>query len=260
MARTPRTNEDATEVRTEPAEARRAQIVRLDNVHKIYGVGQARVHALRDVSLRIERGEFVAVMGPSGSGKSTLLHILGCLDRPTEGKYYFDGSDTALLSERELVRIRNRRIGFVFQSYNLLPRETALENVTLPLIYAGAERAAERGRAALAAVGLEARAHHRPGQLSGGEQQRVAIARALVKNPDLLLADEPTGNLDSRTAASLMELLSRIHHDAGLTIVLITHNPDIAAYAQRIIRLHDGCIVADLPSEASGAKGTPRLP
>ncbi len=254
MADRSRTDTDTSHARAEAASSRTEPIVRLANVQKFYGIGRAQVYALSDVSLQIERGQFVAVMGPSGSGKSTLLHILGCLDKPSEGKYCFDGVDTDRLSERALARLRNQRIGFVFQSYNLLPRETALENVSLPLIYAGANRAKERAQAALAAVGLAARAGHRPGQLSGGEQQRVAIARALVKNPDLLLADEPTGNLDSRTAAALMELVWSIHKNAGLTIVLITHNPDIAAYAERIIRLRDGRIVADLPSTATGSK------
>jgi len=245
MAETAKTAAGGSSGDADTLRGKAGPIVRLERVHKLYGSGAARVHALRDVSLQVERGEFVAVMGPSGSGKSTLLHILGCLDRPTEGRYYFDGTDTAQLSDRELARIRNRRIGFVFQAYNLLPRETALENVSLPLLYAGMEGAKDRARAALAAVGLDERARHRPGQLSGGEQQRVAIARALVKNPDLLLADEPTGNLDSATAEKLMELITVIHRSSGLTIILITHNPDIAAYAERIIRLHDGRIAWD---------------
>jgi putative ABC transport system ATP-binding protein len=190
----------------------------------------------------VRRGEFVAIMGPSGSGKSTLLHILGCLDHPTEGRYLFDGQDVRTFTDRELALTRNKRIGFVFQSFNLLVRETALENVTLPLLYAGQKNVLARGREALAAVGLADRMHHRPGQLSGGEQQRVAIARAIVKNPDLVLADEPTGNLDSQVGEQILELFRSVHQ-RGLTIVLITHNPEIARLGNRTVRLRDGQIV-----------------
>lgn len=219
------------------------------DLHKVYRAGPAEVHALRGVSLRVQRGEFLAVMGPSGSGKSTLLHILGCLDRPTRGTYFFDGTDVSTLNERELARVRNRRIGFVFQSFNLLPRETALENVTLPLMYAGIRGLRKRGMHALELVGLAARAHHFPGQLSGGEQQRVAIARALVKEPEVILADEPTGNLDSRTTRDILELFHRAHR-RGIAIVIITHNREVAEHAERIVHLRDGLIVSteELPA------------
>lgn len=180
-------------------------------------------------------------MGPSGSGKSTLLHILGCLDRPTSGLYLYDGMDVAKLSSRELARLRNRRIGFVFQSFNLLPRETALENVTLPLVYAGERGLRRRGMEALSMVGLADRAHHFPGQLSGGEQQRVAIARALIKEPEVILADEPTGNLDSRTTEEILTLFHRAHR-RGITVVIITHNREVAEHAERIVHLRDGTI------------------
>jgi len=222
-------------------------LVHLDGINKIYSDGALRVHALRDANLRVNRGEFVSVMGPSGSGKSTLLHILGCLDHPTEGRYLFDGEDTSGFSDERLAMTRNRRIGFVFQSFNLLLRESALENVSLPLMYAGEADAKARSKAALERVGLGERMGHRPGQLSGGEQQRVAIARAMVKQPDIILADEPTGNLDTQVGANIMDVFRNLHSD-GLTIILITHNPEIGAMAQRQLRLRDGQLGEDEPA------------
>jgi putative ABC transport system ATP-binding protein len=215
------------------------QIIRLENVAKTYIDGPLRVQALRDVNLCVERGEFVVVMGPSGSGKSTLLHILGCLDRPTEGSYFFAGDNVNKFSDHTLALTRNQRIGFVFQTFNLLVRETALENVSLPLLYSGTERATERARAALGEVGLSERVGHRPGQLSGGEQQRVAIARALVKKPDLILADEPTGNLDTQVGKQIVELFCQLHRE-GMTIILITHNPEFTNVGDRVVLIRDG--------------------
>jgi len=219
-------------------------MIHLDHVHKVYEDGSLKVHALRDVCLRVERGEFVTIMGPSGSGKSTLLHILGCLDHPTGGRYLFDGHDVRAFTDRQLALTRNKRIGFVFQSFNLLLRETALENVTLPLLYSAEKNVTARGREALDAVGLTHRLHHRPGQLSGGEQQRVAVARAIVKQPDLILADEPTGNLDSAVGHQIMELFEKVHRQ-GMTIVLITHNAEIARLGDRTLHLRDGQITED---------------
>ncbi len=219
-------------------------IIDARNLHKVYDGGSTQVHALRGIDLQVARGEFVAVMGPSGSGKSTLLHILGCLDHATSGTYLFDGQPVDRLSDRELARLRNRRVGFVFQSFNLLPRETALENVTLPLLYAGVRNARRRGIRALETVGLAHRMHHYPGQLSGGEQQRVAIARALVKEPDVILADEPTGNLDTKTTEQILEIFHRVHRQ-GITVVVITHNRDVAVHAERIVFLRDGRIVGE---------------
>ena len=218
-------------------------MIQLENVHKVYEDGSLKVHALSDLCLRVERGEFVTIMGPSGSGKSTLLHILGCLDHPTGGRYLFDGQDVRTFADRQLALTRNKRIGFVFQSFNLLLRETALENVTLPLLYSGEKNVTARGREALDAVGLAHRLHHRPGQLSGGEQQRVAIARAIVKQPDLILADEPTGNLDSQVGDQIMQLFEKVHQQ-GITIVLITHNPAIARLGDRTLHLRDGQIAS----------------
>jgi len=217
------------------------------NVVKTYGEGETAVYALRGVSLTIERGDYVAVMGASGSGKSTLMNILGCLDIPSSGRYLLDGVDVSRLSDRQLALVRNRRIGFVFQSFNLIPRTSALANVELPLAYAGLKGAERRrrARAALALVGLAERAHHEPNQLSGGQQQRVAVARALVTAPALVLADEPTGNLDTQSTGDVLSVLDRLNR-SGRTIVLITHEPDVAEHARRLIRLVDGRIVQDV--------------
>ena len=222
--------------------------IRLDNVHKTYDLGEFQVHALRGVSLEIYPGEFVAVMGASGSGKSTLMNILGCLDKPTKGHYFLDGKDVSVLTKSELAGIRSHKIGFVFQQFNLLSRTTALENVELPTIYSGvpvAERAV-RAQAALKRVGLADRAGHHPSQLSGGQQQRVAIARALVNNPSLLLADEPTGNLDSRTSVEIMDIFQKLNSEVGLTVVIVTHEPDIAQYAKRAMEFRDGKMKKDV--------------
>ena len=226
-----------------------AALIRLEGVHKIYDLGEVQVHALRGVSLEILAGEFVAVMGASGSGKSTLMNILGCLDRPTRGHYYLDGTDVSQFSKVELARIRNRKLGFVFQQFNLLARTSALENVELPTIYAGItpQERERRARESLARVGLADRAHHFPSQLSGGQQQRVAIARALVNRPTILLADEPTGNLDSRTSVEIMDILQRLNEEEGLTVVLVTHEQDIAQYAKRALEFRDGKLRRDIP-------------
>ncbi len=239
-------------------------VIHIDHVHKTYDLGEVQVHALRGISLDIRRGEFVAIMGASGSGKSTFMNIVGCLDRPTRGAYFLNGVNVATLSKVELARIRNRHIGFVFQGFNLLARTTALENTELPGIYAGMDtkQRQEQALAALHKVGLAGREHHFPSQLSGGQQQRVAIARALMNEPSILLADEPTGNLDSRTAVEIMDILQRLNAETGLTIALVTHEPDIAAYAKRTVIFGDGRIRQDspVPHPLIAAEVLPHLP
>jgi ABC-type lipoprotein export system ATPase subunit len=220
-----------------------APVIRLENVSRAYP-GRISVEALSGIDLVVEAGEFLAIMGPSGSGKSTLLHIMGCLDRPTSGHYLFRGREVSSLPDRDLAHIRNREIGFVFQAFNLLPEETALENVALPLVYSGVNGKRKKAREALEQVGLGKRMTHRPGELSGGEQQRVAIARALVKRPSVLLADEPTGNLDTESGENVLASLGRLR-DEGLTVVVITHDPEVASRAGRIVQLRDGSLVGD---------------
>ena len=222
-------------------------LIQMRDVEKVYRMDGVEVRALRGVSLSVEPGEFVAIMGPSGSGKSTCMNILGCLDRPTGGTYTLDGTDVTTLNDVALARLRNRRLGFVFQSFNLLPRTPAIENVELPMVYAGSSRRRERALEALEAVGLRERGGHLPTQLSGGEQQRVAIARALVMSPQIILADEPTGNLDSATAGEIMGLLEQLSRQ-GITIILVTHEADIAAHARRHVQFRDGRIVRDEPT------------
>jgi putative ABC transport system ATP-binding protein len=222
-------------------------VIELEQIHKTYTMGDVEVHALRGVSLTIKEGEFVAIMGTSGSGKSTTMNIIGCLDRPTRGAYILDGQDVSELSKDERADIRNRKLGFVFQGFNLLSRTSALENVELPMLYADVESTERHARAmeALASVGLAGREHNHPNQLSGGQQQRVAIARSLVNRPALILADEPTGNLDSRTSIEVMEIFQKLNREQGITLVLVTHEPDIAQYATRVVVFKDGRIKED---------------
>jgi putative ABC transport system ATP-binding protein len=226
-------------------------IIEAQEITKVYSLGDIDVNALRGVSLTIQKGEFVAVMGPSGSGKSTFMNILGCLDKPTNGKYLLENIDTGDLDRDELAGIRNKKIGFIFQVFNLLPRTSAIENVELPMLYDGisVKERRQRAMAALKSVGLEGRENHHPNQLSGGQQQRVAIARALVNDAPMILADEPTGNLDSKTSAEIMEIFVKLNTESNITIILVTHENDIAAYSRRIIKFLDGRIIADEQKE-----------
>ena len=237
-------------------------LVELGKVTKVYGTGQAAVHALRGIDLRIDRGEFVAVMGPSGSGKSTCMNILGCLDTPTTGSYYFEDVEVGSLSRDQRARLRRNFLGFVFQGFNLLGRSSALENVELPLIYRGSSSAArhERAREALASVGLADWQAHLPSELSGGQQQRVAIARAIVTDPQLLLADEPTGNLDTARSREILDLLNHLNQERGITIVMVTHDAEVARWARRTVHFLDGRIQADVPNPARSAGGGAAAP
>jgi putative ABC transport system ATP-binding protein len=225
-------------------------VIALENVHKVYDTGEVKVPALRGVSLQIAAGEFVAIMGASGSGKSTLMNIIGCLDRPTAGRYCFDGQDVSGLNRKELAHLRNHKLGFVFQGFNLLKRHSAVENVEMPLLYAGipARRRRQRALEMLRIVGLQDRAAHMPNQLSGGQQQRTAIARALINQPQVLLADEPTGNLDSHTGTEVLLEFQRLHRERGQTIVIVTHDPAIAGFAARLVTVKDGLIEKDVPN------------
>lgn len=225
-------------------------LISIEHLNKTYIMGAEKVEALKDISLQIDRGEYVALMGPSGSGKSTLMNLIGCLDSPTRGKYWLNGIEVSTMSDSELAEVRNKQIGFVFQTFNLLPRLTTLENVALPLVYAGLpkEERLKKARAALEAVGLSDRMLHKPNELSGGQRQRVAIARALVNDPAIILADEPTGNLDTKTSHEIMALFEQLHR-AGNTLVLVTHEADIAQHAHRIVRLRDGLVESDERNE-----------
>lgn len=223
-------------------------MIRIENVTKIYKTGDIQLMALKNISLHVGPGEFVAIMGPSGCGKSTFMNILGCLDRVTSGRYILNGKDVSTLSGNELAHIRNKEIGFVFQSFNLLPRMNILENVELPMVYAGvpARERRERALEALSKVNLSERIRHKPNEISGGQRQRVAIARAIVNNPSVILADEPTGNLDTKATEEIMRIIQNLN-DEGVTVVMVTHEPDVANYAKRIVRMKDGCIIDDYP-------------
>jgi putative ABC transport system ATP-binding protein len=231
-------------------------LIETRDLWKTYQMGDEEIHALRGVSVSIERGEYVAIMGPSGSGKSTLMNLIGCLDTPSKGTYLLNGKEASQMNDNELARIRNEEIGFVFQTFNLLPRATALHNVELPLVYAGVPKKdrLERAKAALEKVELTSRMHHRPNELSGGQRQRVAIARALVNNPSILLADEPTGNLDSKTGVEIMGLFERLHQ-SGNTIILVTHEADIATHAHRVIAIRDGSVERDVKQQTPVLSG-----
>ncbi|PDV99776.1 ABC transporter ATP-binding protein [Candidatus Chloroploca asiatica] len=233
-------------------------LIVVKNLTKVYRMGDVEVHALRGVSLTIREGEMVAIMGPSGSGKSTLMNIIGCLDQPSDGEYYLDGVSVADLNDNQLAEIRNQKIGFVFQQYMLLQRTTALRNVELPMLYGGKGGSRhERAMAALAAVGMDERMHHKPNELSGGQQQRVAIARALVNEPRIIMADEPTGALDTRTGEEIMGIFQKLNRDQGITVILVTHEHDVAQHAARIISVRDGVIAGDEPVQGRILAGTP---
>ncbi|MDQ4075623.1 MAG: ABC transporter ATP-binding protein [Chloroflexota bacterium] len=226
-------------------------MIRLEEVWKIYRLGEIEVAALQGLSFSVEEGAFLAIMGPSGSGKSTLMNIIGCLDQATRGRYWLAGTDVSGLDDDQLAEIRNRRIGFVFQQFNLLPRTTALENVELPLVYGGVKNRSERARAALELVGLGDRLHHKPNELSGGQQQRVAIARALVTEPDIILADEPTGNLDTKSGTEIMAIFRQLNEERGMTVIFVTHDVEVGSQTRRVLLLRDGVITGDMQGEGA---------